>query len=116
MTVALKCLGCGTVLRHCDGNARPPRTLCDDCKRFAKLARYGTRCRECRSEDVVYTTESTGLETLFCSTCEYIWTRWPASMQNPSNVITTGGRFWRGVERRLAGSTRCDLASSRRAS
>jgi Zn ribbon nucleic-acid-binding protein len=116
MNVPIKCLGCGLVLRHGDVNGQPPRTLCDDCKRFAKLARYGTRCPECRSEDVVYTTESTGLETLFCSVCEYIWMRWPASMQNASGVITTAARFWRGVERRFSDSRRLDSARSRRAS
>ena len=97
MNVALKCLGCGSVLRNSDVSAR---VLCDDCKRFAKLARYGTRCPACRSDDVVYTTESTGQETLFCGTCECIWTRLPASGTNA--VVLDSQRLWRGAERRFA--------------
>jgi uncharacterized Zn finger protein len=114
--MAVKCLGCGTVLRQGDVNGQQPRALCDDCKRFAKLARYGTPCPECRAEDIVYTTESTGQETLFCSNCEYIWTRFPASMQNATGVMATAARFWRGVERRLDVARRFDPDRSRRAS
>ena len=115
MSVASKCLGCGTALRHSNPCAR---VLCEDCKRFAKLARYGTRCPECRSEDIVYTTELTGQETLFCSTCEYIWTRFPASDKSASAVIPTGPRLWVGRERRdgPARSFGIDAASRRRAS
>src|SRR5215831_18743507 len=57
----LTCLGCRTLVgQHHGNNANPPRVLCDECRRFAKLAPYGTRCRQCRSDDVVYTTERSG--------------------------------------------------------
>jgi hypothetical protein len=57
----------------------------------------------CRSDDVVYTTERTGQETLFCAACEYNWTRVPASDRNDaSRLIATARRMWVGVERRLA--------------
>ncbi len=97
MGVALKCLGCGTPLRNGEMGSR---LLCEECKRFAKLARYGTRCPECRSEDVVYTTERTGRETLFCSNCDYIWTRVPSLGENQPAVIVCR-RLWVGRERRL---------------
>jgi ribosomal protein S27E len=101
MSVAPKCLGCGTAVRHSNPCAR---VLCEDCKRFAKLARYGTRCPDCRADDIVYTTESTGRETLFCSTCEYIWTRLPASGTKAVVLDNTSQRPWRGVERRFGGT------------
>jgi hypothetical protein len=99
--VPSKCLGCGTALGR--GGAR---TLCHECRCFAKLAPHGTRCPQCRSDDVVYTTERTGQETLFCASCDYVWTRTPASDMDASGMITDCRvRLWGGVERRQAASS-----------
>jgi hypothetical protein len=115
--VAVKCLGCGTVLRQGDVNGQQPRALCEDCKRLAKRSR-GTR-RVARSADP--RTSSTRRNrpgrkpcSVPCATTS--GPRMPASTQNATGLITTAGRSWRGVERRLAGARRYDLARSRRAS
>lgn len=99
----LKCLGCGTVLRR--GDAHGARTLCHECRCFAKLAPHGTRCPQCRSDDVVYTSERTGQETLFCAGCDYIWTRVPMPDIEASSLSTTRRSLWVGVERRHVASS-----------
>jgi hypothetical protein len=103
------------MLRHGDISVSHSRTLCGECRRFARLARYGTRCPLCRSDDIVYTTERTGQETLFCATCDYIWTRMPSSdNDSASSLIMTAQRTWFGVERRLAMRTSMRFEPSRR--
>jgi len=107
----LDCLGCGLVLRGYKGFA--PQTLCVDCRRFAGFATRGTQCVQCGSKAVLCCTERNGFETLFCTSCDRVWSHAASSVEtgNAERLLPKRTR-WAGVERRTMSSGVADAAVS----